>query len=860
MAWSHRNGECNGSDAAPRGSDQIPHWNLGVCATMRKCPASQAPNGARSFIIRPHLIAVFVAAVIAGATSDIARADDTTGVTDSSDSINEVVVTGTRVSGQSQINSISPIQVIGTPQLTEQGTRELATGLATVAPSLDFPRPALTDGSDTVRPATLRGLSPDETLVLIDSKRQHASALVNINGTVGRGAAAVDLNTIPVAALDRVEVLTDGASAQYGSDAIAGVINLHLREARSGGDAEIIYGLYDTNVDTAHGSRHVNDGNQVSASTWSGFGLGADGFLTLTGEFRDQDPTGRSDYDQRVKPPAVIGRLGDPREKNYTLWANAGLPLSEGWKLYGWAGFQDRESASAEGPRYTQISSSYSTPLYPNGYLPLLEPTVLDLSSTFGAKGEVVGWAADVSIGYGRNRIGYYTDNTANVTYGAASPRDFNDGALIYDQWVFNLDVVRDFDAGLARPLTVAWGAEAREEGYSIEAGVPASWNFGPAYIKGQSPGAQGFGGLEPTNAVDVHRTSESLYLDLATHLTEEFSADVAVRGEHYGDFGTIATEKLGLRYDFTPQFALRGTASTGFRAPSLQQEYFTATSSNFLSNNSAVPVQTGTFPATSAIAETLGGKALDPEKSDNYSVGGVYHVGSFEATVDAYRIYIRNRLFLSENLSSADVVALLQPYGVSAARFFINGIDTRTQGIDTVLRYALDTSSAGKFNFSVSHNLNKTDAGYVQTSTSTLSDVVLFGRQNLLRITRGTPSNKLILDTTWNYSLGTAVLDVNAKATRYGAVLSPSSSLTAAAYTPTNPDLLINPAWVADLEVGAEVGEHVHLALGADNLFDKYPNILPASVNTSGSASFSAFSPYGFDGRFVYARANYHW
>jgi iron complex outermembrane receptor protein len=213
-----------------------------------------------------------------------------------------------------------------------------------------------------------------------------------------------------------------------------------------------------------------------------------------------------------------------------------------------------------------------------------------------------------------------------------------------------------------------------------------------------------------------------------------------------------------------------------------------------------------------------------------------------------------------SRRTYSASAVALLQPYGVSAARFFINGIDTRTQGIDTVLRYALDTTSAGRFNFSVSHNLNKTEAGYVQTSTSVLPDVVLFGRQNLLRITRGTPSNKLILDSIWNYPFEGAVLDVNAKATRYGSVLSPSSALTAAAYTPSNPDLLINPAWVADLEAGAEVGEHLHFALGANNLFDKYPNILPATVNPTGSSSFSSFSPYGFNGRFIYARANYHW
>ncbi len=397
---------------------------------------------------RSHVVAAFVAAALANSAFVAVHAQSATNNSaDANDKLDEVVVTGTRLVGQSQLQSISPINVISEQQITDQGTRELAAALSTITPSIDFPRPSLTDGSDSVRPATLRGLSPDEALVLIDSKRQHSTALVNINGSVGRGSSAVDLNTIPSAALDRIEVLTDGASAQYGSDAIAGVVNLHLREARQGGEAEVTYGQYDTNLDLVHSSRHIQDGNQVSASTWAGFGLGADGFLTVTGEFRDQDPTNRADQDNRVSPPAVIARFGDPRAKNYTLWANAGLPLSDGWKLYGWAGFQDRESESAAGPRYTAISAGYASPLYPNGaYLPLIEPTVLDLSSAFGAKGELAGWATDISISYGRNRIGYYTNDTANVTYGTASPRDFNDGALIYGQWVFNLDVVRGFD------------------------------------------------------------------------------------------------------------------------------------------------------------------------------------------------------------------------------------------------------------------------------------------------------------------------------------------------------------------------------------------------------------------------------
>jgi iron complex outermembrane receptor protein len=374
---------------------------------------------------RSQLVAALVSSAFAVAHAGNAVNESA----DASDKVDEVVVTGTRVGGQSQLQSISPINVISAQRITDQGTRELATALSTITPSIDFPRPSLTDGSDSVRPATLRGLSPDEALVLINSKRQHSTALVNINGTVGRGSSAVDLNTIPAAALDRIEVLTDGASAQYGSDAIAGVLNLHLREVRQGGEAEITYGEYDTDLHLVHSSRHIEDGNQVSASIWAGFGLGADGFLTVTGEFRDQDPTHRADKDNRVSPPAVIARFGDPRAKNYTLWANAGLPLSDGWKLYGWAGFQDRQSESAAGPRYTAISAGYASPLYPHGaYLPFIEPTVLDLSSTFGAKGDLAGWATDISISYGRNRIGYYTDNTANVTYGVASATNFNDG------------------------------------------------------------------------------------------------------------------------------------------------------------------------------------------------------------------------------------------------------------------------------------------------------------------------------------------------------------------------------------------------------------------------------------------------
>ncbi len=795
-------------------------------------------------------IAVFVAATVSLYALS-ARTASAQAAARSDDSVSEVVVTGTRVADRSRLDTLSPVDVLTEHALTNLGTTELAKALSSVAPSLDFPRPSATDGTDSVRPATLRGLSPDEALVLLDSKRRHATALVNLNGSVGRGSAAVDLNAIPLAAIDRIEVLRDGASAQYGSDAIAGVLNLHLREAREGGNAEVTYGLYDTTVDTILGPRHVTDGNTVTASTWAGFGLGSQGFLTVTGEFRDRDPTSRGDYDTRapLTQPTITSRYGDPRETDETFYANAGLPLASGWQLYGWAGIQDRDATSAALPRLANNSNNVPA-IYPNGFLPFINERILDATAAAGIKGDLGGWATDASLVYGRNRIGYYTDHSLNATYGVSSPTAFNSGALIYNQYVLNVDLVRGFDIGLVSPLNVAWGVEARHEGYQIEAGEPASYNRGTV-LPALSPGAQGFPGLEPENEVDVRRTSYSAYLDLETRLTEALSASIAARGEHYSDFGSTVTEKLSLRYDFTPEFALRGTAATGFRAPSLQQEYFTSTATVF---TNGIPFDTGTFPATSAVATALGSRPLEPEKSRNFSVGGVFHTGGFEATVDAYRIDIRDRIVLSENLSGGAVTTLLAPYNVTAARFFINGVKTRTDGIDAVLRYALRTESAGRFDFSVAQNINRTDVTHVATSTSALPNVVLFGRQNTLRFEDGTPRNKLILESDWAYRAGSTDWTLSLKGSRYGRVLSPGTLGDGSA------DLEIDPAWVVDIELAADFRQHFGVAVGSDNLLDKYPTKVPPSLNTTAAVPFSQFSPFGFDGRYVYARANYHW
>ncbi|MBC6983005.1 TonB-dependent siderophore receptor [Caulobacter sp. 17J80-11] len=761
--------------------------------------------------------------------------------------VDEVVVTGTRVAGRSRLDTLAPVDVIRSEALTRQGTTELAEALSTTAPSITFPRAAAVDGTDSVRPAALRGLSPDQTLVLVNGVRRHASALVNVNGSVGRGSAAVDLNAIPVTALERVEVLRDGASAQYGSDALAGVINLRLREARDGGGASVTVGRYFTDVDTARTSRSVQDGQTVTVSGWQGLPLGADGFLTVSGEYRDREPTSRGDLDPRVTPARVTSRYGDPEAQDLTLYANAGLPLANGWEAYGWAGLQKRDSESAAFFRIPSNANNVPA-IYPNGFLPLIGVEVEDVSAAAGLRGEIGGWKADLNVSYGRDKLDYGVSNTLNPTYGAASPTSFDAGGFTYDQVVLGLDLTRGFEVGLAGPLNVAWGVEARSESYEIRAGDAKAWNQGP--IVGPAPGAQGFPGLRPSNEVDEDRQAIGAYVDLEAQITDKFSASAAARAEHYSDFGDSLTGKLAARYDFTPAFALRGSVSTGFRAPSLQQQYYTATSTNF---TAGVPYEVGTFPADGAVARALGAQPLDAETSVNASLGAVYRRGPFELTVDAYQINIDDRIVLTDNLggtSRPDIAALLTPFGVTQARFFINGVDTETQGVDVVARYRWDTDF-GRFDLTGAANFNSTDVTRLP-STNVLSSLtpppVLFGRVSQNIIETGTPEKKLVAALDWRLDRWGA----SAKATHYGEAIEPGS--TAAS------DISSGDKTLVDLEGRFDVTDNFELALGVDNLFDVYPDETPAALNSTGTLGFTRYSPFGFNGRFAYVRAAFNW
>ncbi|TCM12841.1 iron complex outermembrane receptor protein [Novosphingobium sp. PhB165] len=757
----------------------------------------------------------------------------------------EIVITGTRTQGRSRLDSASPIDVLSGISLRRQGTTELGAALAAIAPSIDFPRPSAVDGTDAIRPATLRGLSPDATLVLINGVRGHTAALLNTNGSIGRGSAAVDLNTIPTVALETVEVLRDGASAQYGSDAIAGVINLRLRQARSGGGASVTYGIYDTDIDTARGSRSVTGERAITASAWQGMGFGEDGYLTLSGEYVNRDPTNRADFDPRVTPSRVTGRFGDPAVEQYSLWANAGSSIGDNWKLYGWFGYQHRESESAAFPRLASAATAVSG-IYPDGFLPLINTRSKDLNSALGLKGDLGGWNVDVNVSYGRNRIDFSTLNSANYSYGNASQTDFYDGALIYDQLVGGVDVSRKFD--VFQSLNVAFGVEARREGFEIKAGEPSSYNYADNPAAGAAPGAQGFLGFAPLNAVDRHRGNQSIYLDLEAQVTDKLLVGLAGRGEHYSDFGSTGTGKLSLRYDFSPAFAIRGTASTGFRAPSLQQQYFTSVSSVV---QNGIPILTGTYPSTSDVAVALGGKELQPEKSTNLSAGFVVRSGGFDLTVDGYRIHIRDQLGLSENIQasfSPQVAQLLAPFNVSAARFFINGLASTAKGIDAVAHYRLHAGEH-TFDLTLAGNVNDVKVTKVPTSTSVLDPApTLFARSRILTIEEGTPSEKVAGTVDWSHG----ALGATLRATYYGDVLQPGTTASA--------DYRTGSHTITDLELRYQPAKGAQLAIGASNLFDVYPREVPAALNTTGVVGFPYYSPFGFNGRYLYVRAGLNW
>jgi iron complex outermembrane receptor protein len=778
--------------------------------------------------VRPLLLASLISSIVIPAFAQQQAADG---------ELQSVVVTGTYAKNRRTVDTESPVDIIGARELQASGSTELATVLGRVLPSLNFPRPSGADASDAVRPAQLRGLSPDQVLVLVNGKRRHASAVVNVNGTQGRGSAPVDLNAIPLSAIDHIEVLRDGAAALYGSDAIAGVINIILKKGAAGGDAEIGFGEY-----------QERDGKQVSLRGSAGFNLGEDGWLRLAVDAADRDPTNRAGADFRFPTDPRYGkvnqRFGDPETKPRTLFANSQYRVSDDIDWYAFANYGQRKTSAAA----TWRSFGRST-IFPEGFLPLENSTSTDTSLATGLRGEASGWRWDLSANYGSNEFELDLDNTVNLSLFDASPKHFYAGKLKNTQTLLNFDIARELPVdAFSGPLTVALGAEYRREKYEIGAGDEASYS---------GSGAQGFSGFRPVNAGSNERHNASAYANFEAEITKQFSASAALRHERYSDFGNTTSAKASTRYAFNDAVSLRATASSGFRAPSLAQQFYTITTTNFsVVNGVNTPIETGTFAVGSAAAAALGATPLKAEKARNYSLGLQFQpTRNWTASIDAYRIDIDDRVALSANMTlspALQTVLAAQGLLVGAGRYFTNAIDTRTTGVDILSTYRWETRQAGRYDFTAAYNHNKTELEHVNANPAilTANGLTLIDRQTINRLTVGSPKDKLSLATDWSL----AQWGARAVVTRYGSFTVPQNNATL--------DQSYDPQWVLDLSASVKLGQNWRLSVGVDNVTDRYPDKVTSAgnLNNNGINPYSGFAPNGFNGRYYYAKAGYTW
>ena len=837
-----------------------------------------------------HRLPVALALAAALLTTD-AWADDPVALAaadaDAGEALQSIIVTGTRQSNIRAIDSTAPVQVVAADELQKTpSTADLIQTLAAVVPSLDTTRFG-GDLSNLTLQAALRFLSPNDTLVLINGKRRHTTSNIGIaaSGEFAGGAGS-DLNFIPADAIDHIEVLTDGAAAQYGSDAIAGVINIILKKGYEGGNLQAIYGAY-------------QDGGGVTDDVNGNIGFRPyDGaYLNLTGELRNHGHTVRSgplDYITNptgtypvagLKPidtnvlnaPAwpILNRISGDAQYNLEIAAlDSGFKLNDDTRLYAFGTYGKKTGSSIQNYRlphiaaFTDPATGQTTYQYPYGFSPLIETDETDYGITGGVKSVLGGWSWDLSSTYGRDFNDFYTRNSTNtVLYSRTgySPTAFHDGSFKTTQWTNTIDIDREFDVGLAGPLNVALGGEHRRDAYVIGAGIPASYQLG---------GSAAFQGFGPLDAGGHSRTNSAGYVDVAAKVIGGLRLDIAGRFEHYSDFGDAKSGKLTARYDFTPAVAVRGTVSNGFRAPTVAEEYYTKSSTS--------PTSTGVNLAPNSPAAALfalGG--LQPETSTNYSLGVVFNPApQFTSTLDVYQINLAHRIVNSGTLYAelngvsisplvSQAIALngnqLNPTLTTVSvNLFANGVDSRTRGADLVLDYVTDTGRFGNIDWSAKANYNKTIVTGVRGTPAVLATqgLRLLDPTAFAGLSNAQPHYNVNLGALWSYErLGinlreiihdtTTTVDGDSGATRAGTVTYYTSR---SGVIPTT-----------DIDVSLAALSSVTLSVGAQNVFNRYPDRrnggLLAAYQKQGypfAATQYTSGPLGINGGFYYLKATY--
>ncbi|NML66221.1 TonB-dependent receptor [Hymenobacter sp. RP-2-7] len=799
--------------------------------------------------------------------------------------LSDVVVTGSRATeGRSNILTTAPVDVISAREIKAFAQTDVAQVLTYVAPSFQSSRQSISDGTDFVDPASLRGLGPDQVLVLVNGKRRHNSALVNINGTVGRGSVGTDLNVIPTASIKRIEVLRDGAAALYGSDAIAGVINIQLKDDSVGVQTS---GYYGQTIE--------NDGKTEQADVNIGLGLGGRGFLDISGQFLNRGYTNRAfadtapliylganggqypssatteqaRIDLKNQDNALVAangfdrvdiRVGQSSSRNYGGYLNGGYRLNGGYELYVGGGASYR---TGRGPGFNRLPNQPTQSdlnIYPNGFLPFINTTIYDQSAITGIRKSFGGFDVDLSNTFGRNELDYQVDGSINASLPQApslvnvNPTSFYAGKLAFLQNTTNLGFVRKFrDLGPLATLNVAFGGEFRVDNFQIGRGEYASYiNGGRLYNNAPTAsGSQVFPGYQPQDEVNKSRTNLAGYVDLESDVTDRLLVHVAGRAERYSDFGGNVSGQAGARFSIVEGLALRGSIGNGFRAPSLQQRYFTNTSTQFVSGvanqvltvNNDNPIVRNSF--TSA-QPGFGVEALKQEKSTNYSAGITASIGrQFTFTADAYQIDIRDRIVLSSQFTRTNplVNTILGSLAVSRVQFFANAVNTRTQGIDVVANERLPLSDKARITLTAAANFNKTEVTNFNSTSSTINNDqtagttnlqnTLFDRQQRTRLENGNPRSKINLSALLNYG----IFGLEARSVRFGEVQTADADPTRSFL-----DQTYSAKWITDFTLSAQFTKQVGLTVGVNNIFNVYPDKI--YVNPRNNATNTSVDP----------------
>ena len=818
------------------------------------------------------------------------------------------IVVGSRATHTAADELAVPVDVFTPEMIRSQGTTETAQILAQLAPSVNFPRQSVSDASDIVRPFTMRGLSADHTLVLLNGKRRHRTAVIHYYGAgQAAGSSGVDMNAFPASAIERLEVLRDGAAAQYGSDAIAGVVNVVLKEGAFAPFFSVDLGEYMTSEDNpaalpSNGDRpsFPRDGRTIDVNGGWGFPLGQ-GSVSLFAEYRDRDPTNRAgpdsepmfggDADEVVNGDLVAKNnpipmpnhhWGDGASKDLMTFATLRLPFGATGAngLYAFGGYSRREGT---GMGYFRAPSSERSwlAIYPNGFLPTFAPDVVDLSAVVGARGMAAGWSYDLGVTFGHNGFEYNLANTLNASLGPClgtpcapgqdgvlgnaddpgipNQTSFFAGELRLSEGIFSADVKREYEVGLASPLNVAIGAAYRRENYEILAGERASYinGFHPASDGGIAiSGSQVFPGFRPEDAVEADRSNVGVYVDLEGDLVPRVLANVAARFENYTDFGSKLTGKLAMRFQPSSAITLRSAVSTGFRAPSLNQSFYSSVVTNFKPDeitNAPVAFETGIFPVNSREARALGARDLKAESSRNFSAGlAISPTETFTFTADFFLVDVDDRIVLTGYLDSPEVAAILRGVGsrAEAGQYFTNAVDTRTRGIDVTADYRVPTTS-GEFGLAAAFNYTKTtipnECCIPLPPELQGTGEELIGRYDeggLLAMTQERPKWRSTV--TGQYRHG--VLNGLVRYSYYG-------KYTSSLYSYSGDDVATYGAkGLFDVELGYTAARVFRIALGARNLFDTYPDRMSYN-NGFDIFPYPPASPFGYNGRFVYTR-----